>query len=124
MLVDVILASSQIEKDECVPGLCRLVRGLTLCLFNRFRGLVISQDFLISEFITNNELPLLLDKAASEGLKILWIAVRASTVEDSYPQITKYQAVHKEPPLAEVEEALRDKHFKEIYTKIKEAVAA
>ena len=84
--------------------------------------LLISMDFLNSEFISNNELPQLLNAAEEHGLNIFWIAVRPSTVDDT--EIAKYQAVHKEPPLALIEEAEREAHFLRIYKKIKEAVGA
>ena len=86
--------------------------------------LLISIDFLTSEFITNNELPQLLERAEREGLTIFWIAVRQNPVEENYPEISRYQAVHKEPPLAELEPAKREKHYKRICQKIKEAVEA
>lgn len=84
--------------------------------------LLISMDFLNSEFIANNELPQLLNAARQKGLNIFWIAVRSSTVEET--EIVNYQAVHKEPPLAELGEAERERHFLNIYKKIKEVVAA
>lgn len=84
--------------------------------------LLISMDFLNSEFISNNELPELLKAAEEKGLNIFWIAVRPSTVDDT--EIAKYQAAHKDPPLALIEEAEREAHFLRIYKKIKEAVEA
>lgn len=84
--------------------------------------LLISIDFLNSEFIANNELPKLLNAARDRGLQIFWIAVRPSNVDET--EIIKYQAVHKEPPLCELEEAVREAHFLRIYKRIKEAVAA
>ena len=82
--------------------------------------LLISIDFLTSKFIMNNELPQLLDAAEQKVLRIFWIAVRPSTVDDT--AIVKYQAAHKEPPLALIAEAEREKHFLRIYEKIKEVV--
>ncbi len=84
--------------------------------------LLVSQDFLISEFISENELPVLLDKAADKGLKIFWIAISASTVEDT--PIIKYQATNDpKKPLDDLEPAQQKKAFLKIYKKIKEAVA-
>lgn len=83
--------------------------------------LLISQDFLNSDFITNNELPPLLDAAKEKGLNILWIAVRPSTVDES--PIAKYQALHKEPPLNALGPAAREKEFLRIYKEIKRALA-
>jgi hypothetical protein len=82
--------------------------------------LLISQDFLTSEFITEVELPSLLDSAKEKGVKILWIAVRTSTVSDSV--IKKYQAVHIEPPLDELDDTRREKEYFKIYETIKKAI--
>lgn len=82
--------------------------------------LLISQDFLNSEFITSNELPVLLNSAKDKGVKIFWIAVRDSTVDDT--DISMFQAVHKEPPLSHLEPEEQEKHFLQIYKKIKEVV--
>ena len=84
--------------------------------------LLISMDFLNSDFIVNNELPQLLNAAGQRGLTIFWIAVRPSTVDET--EIVKYQAVHKDPPLSSLNEADREEHFLRIYKKIKEVVAA
>jgi internalin A len=84
--------------------------------------LLVSVDFLNSEFISNNELPRLLNAASENGLKIFWIAVRPSMVDDT--EIIRYQAVHKEPPLDQLEPAQREVHFLNIYKRIKEAVGA
>lgn len=82
--------------------------------------LLISQDFLNSDFIVNHELPSLLDSAKNEGLTILWIAVRRSNVDET--DIVKYQAVHKKPPLIELKKAAREKEYQRIYKEIKKAV--
>jgi hypothetical protein len=42
--------------------------------------LLVSSDFLASEFVTNSELPQLLAAAEEEGLRILWVPVRPSLV--------------------------------------------
>jgi hypothetical protein len=82
--------------------------------------LLISQEFLDSDFIVNKELPHLLDSAKDKGLTILWIAVSSSTVDDS--PISRYDAVLKDPPLDTLEPAEQKKQFLRIYKKIKEAV--
>lgn len=84
--------------------------------------LLISMDFLNSEFIASNELPQLLNAARQRGLNVFWIAVRPSTVDET--EIAKFQAAHKEPPLSQLGEAEREVHFLNIYKKIKEVVAA
>lgn len=84
--------------------------------------LLISVDFLNSDFIANNELPKLLDAARDRGLRILWIAVRPSYVDET--GIASFQAAHKEPPLAQMNEVEREQCFQRIYERIKEALAA
>lgn len=61
-----------------------------------------AQPEIWSEFISNNELPELLNTAEEKGLNIFWLAVRPSTVDDT--EIAKCRAVHEEPPPASIEE--------------------
>ncbi len=82
---------------------------------------LISQDFLNSDFISNQELPHLLDAAKDKGVKILWIAIKPSTIADS--EIDKYQAVHRDPPLIQLNPEERDVEYLNIYKKIKEAIS-
>jgi hypothetical protein len=82
--------------------------------------LLVSQDFLNSDFINNEELPLLLDAAKEKGVKIFWIAIKPSTIEDS--EIIKYQAAHKDPPLIQLNAVDRDKEYLKIYKRIREAI--
>lgn len=84
--------------------------------------LVVSQNFLSSRFIAEEQLPVLLDRAASEDLQILWIAVSASTVEDT--EIMNYQALNDpREPLDALSTARQSKEFLKIYERIAEAVA-
>ncbi|MGB7443825.1 MAG: COR domain-containing protein, partial [Coleofasciculaceae cyanobacterium] len=54
--------------------------------------LMVSPDFLASDFIADNELPPLLDVAQSKGLTIIWIPFSYSSYEET--EIEKYQAAH------------------------------
>jgi hypothetical protein len=64
--------------------------------------LLVSPDFLASEFIQNNELPALLKAAEKAGCKLLWIYVRKSVL--GFSDITNYQALYAGPPLASLEQ--------------------
>ena len=86
--------------------------------------LLVSQDFIDSDFIANEELPKLLEAANTRGVKILWVAVDVSMVEDAYPELVKIQAMNTDPerPLAQLDSKELSREFKEIYKKIKEVV--
>jgi TIR domain len=75
-------------KDEIAAALARATVAV----------LLVSPDFLASDFINDNEFPSLLDAARQEGLQILWIAVSASAVQ--HTELAKYQAAHKNPEVA------------------------
>lgn len=84
--------------------------------------LLVSQDFLTSEFISTQELPTLLERADTQGVKIFWIAVRPSTYQE-YP-IQKYQALNNpKHPLTTLDDGECENVFCQIHNKIKEALA-
>jgi hypothetical protein len=58
----------------------------------RVAVLLVSSDFLNSEFIANNELPTILETAAGGGLIVLWIYVRPAMVRET--EIADFQAAH------------------------------
>jgi hypothetical protein len=86
--------------------------------------LLVSQNFVDSEFIANEELPRLLEAADTRGVKILWVAVDVSIVEDAFPELLELQAMNSDPelPLALLDQKQLALEFKEIYKRIKAAV--
>lgn len=84
--------------------------------------LLVSQNFIASDFIASNELPQLLEAAKTRGVTILWIAVSESAVEAT--DIVKYQAAMKDParPLDSLKRPDRNKEFKHIFNRIREAL--
>ena len=83
--------------------------------------LLVTQDFLTSDFISGQELPKLLQVAKSDGVEIFWIAVSSSTVEDT--EISKFQAVNNPAePLDLLVESKQNQEFRHIYEKIKKSL--
>ena len=81
--------------------------------------LLVTQDFLQSDFIQRQELVSLLSSAERDGLKVIWIAVKASTVEDT--PISRFQAANDPArPLEGLTEAERNQVLVQIYKKIKD----
>ena len=81
--------------------------------------LLVSPDFLASDFIATDELPPLLDAAEKEGLTILWVAVSTSSYKVT--AIGKYQAANDpNRPLNSLTLANRDK----IITRVCEQIYA
>lgn len=82
--------------------------------------LLVSPDFIASDFIAEHELPPLLEAAEKEGLTILWIALRHSLYMET--EIGRYQAVNDPSrPLAGISAANREKEIVRICEIIKAA---
>jgi hypothetical protein len=83
--------------------------------------LLVTQNFLASDFIGKNELPPLLEAAATKGVKILWIAVSESTVDDT--DLKKYQALNDpDHPLDSLNPPDQNKTLRQIYDEIKQVL--
>ena len=114
-------ASIAIWDDTKIRAGAKWQEEITKALANaRAAILLVSQDFLTSDFIANNELPPLLQAAKEQGLTIFWLAVSASTVEDT--EIVHYQAAMNDPgrPLDSRTSTERNEVFKSLYTALKE----
>jgi formylglycine-generating enzyme required for sulfatase activity len=84
--------------------------------------LLVSSDFLASEFVTNSELPQLLTAAEEEGLRILWVPVRPSLVRRT--PISAYQALGDPGrPLARMDPVEQEEALVEIALATEQALA-
>jgi hypothetical protein len=82
--------------------------------------LLVSQNFLASEFIVERELASLLEAAEQQGATIIWVAVSASLYEET--EIAKYQAANDPSrPLDGLKGADLNKELVSIARKIKAA---
>ncbi|WP_427162498.1 COR domain-containing protein [Aliinostoc sp. HNIBRCY26] len=82
--------------------------------------LMVSPNFLASDFIYKNELPPLLEAAEAKGLTIIWIPLSFCLYEET--EIAKYQAAHNpQQPLKSLSESEQDAALVEICKKIKTA---
>ncbi|MEJ7736371.1 MAG: toll/interleukin-1 receptor domain-containing protein [Chitinophagaceae bacterium] len=84
--------------------------------------LLVSPEFLASDFISKHELPKLLDASNQGELFILWIAVRDSLYKET--EIEQYQAANDpQRPLASLSGPARDRAILKICERIKEAAS-
>lgn len=84
--------------------------------------LLVSPDFLASDFIANHELPTLLESARKEGLVILWVAVSASAYTET--AINDYQAANDPSnPLDNLNPAILNRQLVAICELVKAAIA-
>jgi hypothetical protein len=83
---------------------------------------LVTQNFLDSPFIREQELPRLIDAANNRGCQIFWIQVSSTTFEDS--RLAKFQgAIPPTRPLDLMSDAEQSKVLVDIYRKMKAAVS-
>jgi hypothetical protein len=84
--------------------------------------LLVSTNFLNSDFIAENELPPLLEAAQTEGLRILLVVVGHSLFDET--ELGRFQTVNDPTrPLASITAASRDKEIVRICKEIKSIVS-
>lgn len=83
--------------------------------------LLVSPDFLASDFIANHELPHLLNAAEKEGLTIIWIAVRPSLYAKT--ELAEFQSVNNPSmPLSSLTRSKVDKILVQIAEQVEKAM--
>jgi internalin A len=82
--------------------------------------LLVTPDFLASDFIAEHELPLILDAARAEGVTILWVAVKDSAYRET--EIARYQCANgPDRPLSRMHHAHVDEELVKICSQVKAA---
>jgi internalin A len=85
--------------------------------------LLVSPNFIASDFIADNELPPLLDAAKAKGVTILWIPISHSSYKEM--DFSKYQAAHDpKHPLNSLSNHEQDRVLVQICQEIKRIVTA
>ena len=84
--------------------------------------LLISADFLASDFVVDNELPPLLEAAKKEGVKILPIILKPCSFS-STQSLSQFQAINDpKEPLISQDEAKREQYWVSLAESAKEAI--
>ena len=85
--------------------------------------LLVTPSFLSSSYVSSHELPAMLTAAKSEGLKIFWIPIIASSYKET--EIAQFQAAHEPTkPLKDLTGAKRAEALVNIATKLSQSLEA
>lgn len=99
-------------RDEIAQGLAAAKVAL----------LLVSPEFLASDFIAEKELPPLLNAAKNDGLTVLWVYLSPCLYQDS--EIEPYQAAHDiSRPLDSLSVSEQNVHLVRICQEVKKAMA-
>jgi hypothetical protein len=109
------------DDTEIRPGADWLSEIRAALASARVAVFLVTQDFLDSPFIREEEMPSLLQAAQDRGCLIFWIAVSSTTFEDS--PLARIQGANKpSEPLDLLSEPQQNKVFVDIYKKMKDAL--
>ncbi|MVT12638.1 toll/interleukin-1 receptor domain-containing protein [Chitinophaga tropicalis] len=104
---DTMISSGKNKRDEMESALSLAKAAI----------LLVTPDYLASDFIKENELPPLLELSKKKGTKILWIPVKSSLVKET--EIEKYEALHSaNKPLDKLSSPQRNAALQKIGNKI------
>jgi internalin A len=110
------------SDKQIVPGSKGLKEIEAALAVAKVAVLLVTPDFLASDFIHDNELGPLLKRAEKDKVTIIWIPVRACSYKET--TLKDYQAaIEPEKPLANMK-AERDKSWVKICEEIKKATYA
>jgi len=84
--------------------------------------LMVSANFIASDFIANSELPPILDaEVDNDGITIIWIPISSCAVEDT--AIESYQAaINPQKPLDMMNEAELNQALLKVYRSVRKAL--
>jgi len=115
------LGTLDLWSDRQIPPGARWRPGIQAALARaKVAVLLVSPDFLASEFIARDELPPLLEAAERDGATILWIPVSDSSYQVT--EIAEYQAaIPPDRPLDRLRRADRNEAWVQICQLVKQA---
>ena len=109
-------------SDEQITSGSKWFEEINSALINtRVAVLLVTPNFLASDFIYEHELGPFLQQAQQGGVRILWVHVRTCAYKKT--PLTNYQAVLNPPrPMADMTEAERDRAWVKICDEIEKAI--